>query len=294
MAKPPANRPVLFNVESDSSSIKPFKDDNYKVLMDGVEKVDWVTDNCGGGNWGCRGVAKSGHLSVEKYADNFKNYYGKDDIVEVRATKAFTSGWFRGKIKFTIFDCKYKKKDNQLIYKIRPVNKQHADRITDIKTQTLNESTVHSTQRTRWRPGWMPNGVRLNFRDTDLRDADLRGADLFQAFMEDADLRNADLRGATTGFDTNLRRADLRDADLRGADLSDAFLKSADLRNADLEGVTFSSSTNLTRADFEGARNFTPSTDWWDSPFFNNTICPDGSTTNGRQPCSGDQLIPLA
>ena len=195
-AKPPSDAPVLFDVECDSSTIKQRKNGSYKLVMKDVERVHWETDEA---------EAEDGYYNAKKYAKNYDMYYGED--AEVSAYETFTlADGSKKKCKFTITDVKYKKKLNKLVYDITPKNKKQADKITGIESETQTESAVYSTQRTRWRPDWMPNGRRRNLIGADLRRADLRDADL-----RDADLTRADLTGA------NLTRADLRGADLRGA-----------------------------------------------------------------------------
>ena len=48
-AKPPSDAPVLFDVQSESSTIKQDKDGSYKLVMEGVQKVQWETDDAGAG-----------------------------------------------------------------------------------------------------------------------------------------------------------------------------------------------------------------------------------------------------
>ena len=222
MAKPPSDAPVLFDVECDSSTIKQRKNGSYKLVMEDVERVHWVTDTA---------EAMDGYYSTKKHAKSYDTYYGEDAYgadAEVNAYGTFTlADGTKKKCKFIITDVKYKKKSNKLIYDITTKNKKQADKITGIKSETQTESAVYSTERTRWRPDWMPNGRRRNLRDADLRDADLSDADLFNANLTRADLSRADLR------DAELRRADLRDADLVGADLEGAELAIADLSHTE-------------------------------------------------------------
>ena len=41
MAKPPSDAPALFDVQSESSTIKQNKDGSYKLVMEDVEKDHW-------------------------------------------------------------------------------------------------------------------------------------------------------------------------------------------------------------------------------------------------------------
>ena len=253
MTKPPSDAPVLFDVECESSTIKQRKDGSYKLVMEDVERVHWETDEA---------EAEDGYYNAKKYAKNYDKYYGEDAEVSAYETFSLADG-SKEKCKFTITDVKYKKKSNKLVYDITPKNKKQADKITGIESETQTESAVYSTERTRWRPHWMPDG-----RGRDLFGADLSGAELRNAALEGADLSAADLSNA------NLRQARLRDADLIDADLSGAVLTFADLRYADLSGALHLNRT----LDADQARWF-------------RTTCPDGSmnigaTARGGQPCS--------
>lgn len=249
VAKPPFDAPVLFDVQSESSTIKQGKDGSYKLVLEGVEKVHWETDDT---------EAEEAYYSAKKYAKNYGNYYGKD--AEVNAYETFTlADGSKKKCKFTITDVKYNQKSNKLVYDIEPANKKQADKITGIESETQTESAVYSTERTRWRPDWMPNGFKrdltgADLTDADLRDADLRGAVLTDAVLTDADLRDADLTRAvlTDAVLTNPsklgRAADLRDAELVRADLTGVKAKFVNLRDADLTRAVLTDA-DLRRAD---------------------------------------------
>ena len=313
MAKPPSSAPVLFDVQSESSTIKQGKDGSYKLVMEDVETVHWETDNA---------EAEDGYYSAKKYAKSYDTYYGKDAEVSAYATFTLADG-SKEKCKFTVTDVKYNQTSNKLVYDIVPANKKQADKITGLEGEVQAESAFFSIQRTRWRPDWMPNGRRrdlrgavlkdANLRDADLLFADLRGADLRDANLRDADLRGGDLRDADMRDadllfadlrDANLRdadltgadlifapmwRADLRDASLiganmRGAELRDASLIGVNMRGAELRGADLGR-TDLRGADLLAVRGLDQATranlaDWFV------TTCPDGSMNPGSQPCS--------
>jgi hypothetical protein len=96
--------------------------------------------------------------------------------------------------------------------------------------------------------------------------ANLEGADLTGLYLDRADLRGANLRGAA------LVQTILTDADLEGADLTGANLDTATLTRANLRGAILVRA-NLFSADV-GEVDFTGAT-------FRETICPDGSMTDG-------------
>ena len=51
-----------------------------------------------------------------------------------------------------------------------------ANMITGIKSETQTEGFVYSTQRTSWRPDWMPNGRGRNLSGAFMIGANLTGA----------------------------------------------------------------------------------------------------------------------
>jgi uncharacterized protein YjbI with pentapeptide repeats len=124
------------------------------------------------------------------------------------------------------------------------------------------------------------NLIGADLSDADLIDANLSGADLTGADLSGADLSGADLAGANlTGADlagANLTRAYLRWANLSVANLTGAYLSRADLTGAKLNGSSLKgadlSGADLSRADLFGADI--------SKAIFNETICPDGKTTD--------------
>ena len=83
MAKPPSDAPVLFDVECDSSTIKQRKDGSYKLVMEGVERVHWETDDA---------EADDGYYNAKKYAKSYDNYYGEDAAVSAYETFTLADG----------------------------------------------------------------------------------------------------------------------------------------------------------------------------------------------------------
>ena len=288
LSTPPSNAPVLFDVQGRSSTIKQRKDGSFKLVIKGVEQVNWKTSD----------ASKEGRYSAIEHASNFDDYflnqwpksYQKYDKIN-EATE---------KVKFTIVDAQYKKKQAKLIYDIEPLNNVQADKIIGIKNESQYNTTVQLTEPAIWDPTWMPQGSQIN-----LQGADLRAANLSHAKLDDADLRDADLRGAIL-YQTDFIQADLRGADLEGAFLFETELTGADLRGANLKHANLEYQ-DLSDADLTGVLNLDkaiigPRTTW------DSTICPDGSMTemidfgpgpmtmtgyNGFDICRGDQLIPL-
>ena len=382
MATPPIDAPVLYEIESDQITFAPpkfgksrkckigdiikkrdkieidsdSKNDrctrlySYKLVMEGVEKVHWETSD----------DDEEGNTNAASYVDDFKKNYGKNAKVDAYQLFTLANG-DKKKIRFEMSNPRYNKRNDVLTYDITPKSKKQLAKITGLEGETLAAGNLYSTESTRWRPDWMPDGERRNLRFAGLKNADLRNANLRWATMIDSDLREADLSGAdltaatpfrarldkanlsgsilnstdfgeavlnqadlseVIGNKVNLRDADLKwgvnltkadltsarlnnadlkwdanlsevilakanlseanltDADLTDADLSEANLYKANLKYANLRG------TDLTRANLDSAN--LKETKW------GGTICPNGNMNVGTEPCSGDQLIPLA
>jgi len=109
----------------------------------------------------------------------------------------------------------------------------------------------------------------------DLAGCSFAGADMTGSLLQGANLSGSDLAKAT------LTGATLTGANLTGASLADASLGTADLDWSDLGGVDFSGAylggAQLEGADLTGA-------------VWSNTICPDGSNSNGDGGTCADHL----
>jgi uncharacterized protein YjbI with pentapeptide repeats len=138
-------------------------------------------------------------------------------------------------------------------------------------------------------------GPFANLSHASLSGADLDGADLLQADLTSADLSDAQLRNADMR-QADLETANLTDADATNADLSTARLSAAKLVSAQLSTADISSA-NISLADLTGAdlmnanlttsnlsnaslRNANLTGAVLDEVIWDNTTCPDGSSSN--------------
>ena len=128
----------------------------------------------------------------------------------------------------------------------------------------------------------------------DFRSADLRNANFYEASLNDVDFSEADLEEAKFNkaemraaifTNADLRKADMSEANLQGALFKGADVSDVDFAESDLSGAAFQGAdiddadfteTNLTNANFRSAENV-------DTAVFENTICPDGITSNDCQ-----------
>ena len=289
MAKPPSNASVLFNFESDSSTIKRGKDAGYKLVMEGVDQVCWETSD----------LSDQGCLATRKYAKSFEEFYIDLDNRKVVSHEIYiTDQGTVEKLKFTVSDVKYKRKSNKLVYQIEPLNNSQVDMMIGIENKRRFNASVYSKDPTNWFPDWQNDGEDMELSNSDLSYAVIVNAQLNCANLSGADLSNSLIyRGDMSNV--NLSKANLADAVFDEVDLFNANLRGANLSGVELTGV------DISEADLTGASNANSSTfKYADSV---NTICPDGSTTGDgyyeyfdgipwfySNKCSADQLIPLA
>jgi hypothetical protein len=131
----------------------------------------------------------------------------------------------------------------------------------------------------------------VNLAGQNLSGANLQGADLQAADLHGADLQGANLQGANLDM-ANLQGANLQGVNLQGATVNNANLPNANLSGANLQKVQFEQS-NLQGANLSGANlqsdDFTGSTllnanvkgSNLQKTVWSNTICPDGTNSNG-------------
>ena len=287
MTKPPSNAPVLFNIDCDKSTITRGKNDSFKMVMEGIDNVCWKTSDLS--NQSC--------FATKKFAKSFEDFYGNNPQVASYETYKTDNGT-KDKIKFTISSAKFKKKSNKLVFQIKPLNNNQADKITGITNKSRANTSMHSKDPTYWFPDlpFESEGLALNnynfsyavFREPDLNGANLSGADLSHSITDFGDMSNI-----------NLSQANLTNAIFWGVDLIDA-----NLRGANLSGTEFLQ-VDMSGADLTGAIN-ADSSRFFDIEWSNLT-CPNGSKTSGSylewfdgvpyfipDTCSGEQLFPLA
>jgi uncharacterized protein YjbI with pentapeptide repeats len=130
------------------------------------------------------------------------------------------------------------------------------------------------------------NLVKASMAGADLIDSNLTGANISLVNLDGADLQNADLSGIDA-TDTNLAGANLADASMQKAAIYGTALQHASMPSANLTDANIGQS-NLQGANLSGA-TLTGIT-WTD------TICPDGSNSNTRNPqaCTATLAAPVA
>ena len=99
MAKPPAGSSLLFGALADSGRIKQRKNGSYRMVLDGVDEIDWFTD---------RPNRVEGTWKPQKLLSKWDNLFATSEpnaqaTVEVgEQRELFTFEMFKPKIKSTL------------------------------------------------------------------------------------------------------------------------------------------------------------------------------------------------
>ena len=218
MTKPPAGSSLLFGALADSGRVKQRKNGSYRMVLKGVEEIDWFTD---------RPNRVVGTWKPQKLINQWESFF---ETSEPNAQASFKVGEERELITFEMFKPKFNNKKQRLSFKIDAgiINDRESDLVTGLKGKALDEVTL-----------FIDDASTSAAISCDLSHSNLKGGlELFAA-----DLSNANLSGGNLS-DTDLTSADLSFAnlsfvDLSGADMSKGYvrLRRADLSNADLYGA---------------------------------------------------------
>ena len=290
VAKPPAGSSLLFGALADSGRIKERKNGSYRMVLKGVDEIDWFTD---------RPDRVEGTWKPQKLLRKWDNLFATS---EPNAQATVEIGGQRELFAFEMF--KPKIKSGKMMFNIKPISNSSEDKVIGLKNMEVSDVSLFiddantSETSTTWQNelniglvqsvgkdhadlsrrnlmNAVLNRVDLtnaslidtNLNGASLTDANLTGANLISVFLGAANLTDANL------FEANLTGAYLHDANLNGANLNNANLFNAYLPNANL------SNANLTGATYDSATTW-PTADSWD-----NTTCPDGTNSNNNPSC---------
>ena len=277
MAKIPAGASLLFGALADSGHIRQRKNGSYKMVLKGVDEINWFTD---------RPDRVEGKWKPRQLQRKWNSYFANG---EPNAQAGFKADDEQEMVAFEMFKPKIKK--GKMIFNIKSISDAGDDLITGLTNKELDDVSLFIDKASN-RPACYPScqgadliGANLyradlagaNLSDANLRGADLEQAGLFIANFRDADLTGADLRYAYLAY-ASLRDVHMDDAVLRGADLYGADMDGAHLTDADLDGADLRDAV-LIDATLAGA-NLT-------DVLWKNTICPDGTNSNdpGNSTC---------
>ena len=322
VAKPPAGSSLLFGALADSGRIKQRKNGSYRMVLKGVDEIDWFTD---------RPYRSEGLWTPQKLIRQWDSFFKTS---QPNAQASFKVGKERELITFEMFKPKYNKSNQRIAFDIHAerINKRESDLVTGLKGKDLDEVSLFIDDAVKADPtGCFPKCDRsdlegqkmigihqmpasfynANLKNTNLSYAFMPGASMYLAQMASANLNNAyiygadftlsDLQGATLTNSTisfnNFSQANLDDANLENASLAFSNFANANLKNSSLKEA-YAERSNFTRANFSGAdfsgayfenADFTYSV--LDNVIWSNTTCPDGTKNDGTSPCTPEQLL---
>ncbi len=220
MAKIPAGTSLLFGALADSGRIRQRKNGSYKMVLKGVDEINWFTDkpNRVEGKW------KPGKL-LRKWNSYFANSEpNAQTTIEVDGEKEVVA--------FEMFKPKIKK--GKMVFNIKSISDSGEDLLTGLKGKELDDISLFVDEASA-----TPS---CNLTGADLSYAGLSNANLTEASLANANLANAHLAKANlTG--AYLKGANLTEADLIGANLTEADLNNANLTNATLDDAIWGNTT---------------------------------------------------
>ena len=131
MAKPPAGSSLLFGALADSGRIKQRKNGSYRMVLKGVDEIDWFTD---------RPFRSEGLWKPQKLLRKWDNYFATS---EPNAQASFKVGEERELITFEMFKPKFNNKKQRLSFKIDAgiINNRESDLVTGLKGKALDKVT---------------------------------------------------------------------------------------------------------------------------------------------------------
>ena len=266
MAKPPAGSSLLFGALADSGQIKQRKNGSYRMVLKGINNIDWFTD---------RPFRAEGTWKPQKLLRKWNKYFA---ISEPNAQAGFKAGEEQQMATFEMF--KPKIKSRKMIFNIKPLTNSGRDKLIGLQDIELSDISLFIDDATPGVPYCFPNCYKADLRGldmsgqnlfstfaqadfspkgttkTNLSGAIMPGANLIGANLIDANLSGARLGGANLNG-ANLSDAGLGGAILTGANLTDATLTATNLKGANLFAVTLNSAdltgANLTGTNLNGA-----------------------------------------
>ena len=287
---------MLFGALADSGRIKQRKNGSYRMILKGLDEIDWFTDRPyrEEGTWKPKKLIRKWDSLFETSAPNAQTTLEVDGRKRLVTFEIFKPKMKKGKMIFNL-KSDWSGEDSITGLKgklIKDLNDNFQAKFTALKGRKLDNISLfidHEVDEASATPSCNLTGSTLTgayISGATLTNADLTGATLTNGDLTYADLNNSTLIGATlTG--AYLSGATLTNANLFGANLADANLTSADLTAADLTDANLINA-NLTRADLTAADLTNAglysvkydSMTTWEGITWDNTICPDGTNSN--------------
>ena len=190
MAQPPAGSSLLFGALADSGRIKQRKNGSYRMVLKGIDEIDWFTD---------RPDRVAGEWSPKKLINKWASLFGD---VEPNAQASFEMSNKRRLVTFEMFKPKLMDSNQTLSFKVRAIGKKNKGCLKDLKNKRLSDASLfidYGTLGIECRPNCQgANLVGVNLVGSSLSETNLTGANLTGAFLANVN-----------AFDTNFTDANL-------------------------------------------------------------------------------------
>ena len=176
MAKPPAGSSLLFAALADSGRIKERKNGSYRMVLKGVDEIDWFTD---------RPDRVAGEWSPKKLVKKWDCLFGG---VEPNAQMSYTWKSFidfagpiegRGNISFEMFKPTASKRGNKLTFNVKGIGKKNKEIIAGLADDDVYDVSLFIDDATNILPECLPD-----CRGEHLVNANLTGADFTSATLD--------------------------------------------------------------------------------------------------------------
>ena len=255
MAKPPAGSSLLFGALADSGRIKERKNGSYRMVLDGVDGINWFTD---------RPYRSEGIWSARKLVRGWGQLFGK---IQPNSQATFKQASVDKLLTFEMYKPVLARNGESMHFRIKPISARGKKILSNAKNGRLKEVSLFiddatttsdddSQNKSRIRGYGNPSEVFVGAR--------LPSADLSQARFKGGSFQGAQLVNA------NLEETEFFDTVMLGSDLS-----GSNIGRAVFDGVNL---TNANLSDVYGNPLFIDVT-------WGNTICPDGSNSDTNANC---------
>ncbi len=268
MTQPPAGSSLLFGALADSGRIKERKNGSYKMVLEGVDEIDWFTD---------RPDRVEGTWKPQKLLRKWDKYFATS---EPNAQAGFKADEEQEMVTFEMF--KPKIKSGKIMFNIKPISDLGEDKLTGHKNMEmsdislfiddaiLSDFTVEDGQT------WKGNVIGNVIGDvTGNVVGDVQGnvsGRVIKSLGDATCSLNSEFGQGKVDLSNSLMiRVKLRGADMKGANFEFVNFTGSDLSGANFKNANLAFA-NLSDIEFEGAI--------FDGAIFYNTICPDGTNSN--------------
>ena len=250
VAKPPAGSSLLFGVLADSGRIKQRKNGSYRMVLKGVDEIDWFTDRPDrvAGDWSPKKLVRKwdslfGDVEPNAQATFSAPLWEESEDIEKGFLSMSVVGSKRELVTFEMFKPRLNDSNQTLSFKVRGVGKKNKDLLTGLRNEKLSDASLFIDDASAPEPNIplpQPAPASTNPESGSIEDLSFRleialavdPVRLSYANMSQMNLRGFDFRGAY-----------LNGADLTGADLTNAYLQGAYMKDAILTGANMEYAT---------------------------------------------------